>query len=62
MLRLIFVLAPIVFLSIGLYQCIRYPLSPELHRRLVALLEKRRAGALSPELAREEEYLKKTLI
>jgi oligogalacturonide transporter len=62
MLRLIFVLAPIVFLSIGLYQCIRYPLSPELHRRLVTLLEKRRAGALSPELAREEEYLKKTLI
>jgi oligogalacturonide transporter len=61
MLRLIFVLAPIIFLSIGLYQCIRYPLSPELHRRLVALLEKRRSGTLSPELEREEEYLKKTL-
>ena len=62
MLRLIFVLAPIVFLSIGLYQCVRYPLSPELHRRLAALLEKRRSGTRTPELAREEEYLKKTLI
>jgi oligogalacturonide transporter len=43
-LRLIFVLLPIVLLVFALIFAVRFPLTPELHRRLNALLAKQRAN------------------
>lgn len=43
-LRLLFGLTPILMLAIALFFARRYPLTPQVHARLRALLEKRRAG------------------
>lgn len=62
-LRLIFVLAPVLLLALALLVARRYPLTPERHRRLNALLEKRRAGqAPSPEMAEEAADLARLLV
>jgi len=61
-LRLIFVLAPLVLLALALVFAGRYPLTAERHRRLNALLDKRRAGqADSPEMAEEAAELARVL-
>jgi oligogalacturonide transporter len=64
MLRLIFVLVPVVFLLVCLWCAARYPLSPAVHARLKEYLNKRRGGAdmQDPEMAREERELKQILI
>ncbi|MBN1532781.1 MAG: MFS transporter [Spirochaetes bacterium] len=56
-LRVVFFLVPAVFLVLALIFAFRYPLTPELHGRLKALLERRRKvdGAVDPE---EEATLK----
>jgi oligogalacturonide transporter len=43
-LRLIFMLLPIVLLALALLFALRFPLTPELHRRLNSLLAKQRAN------------------
>lgn len=43
-LRLMFMGLPVVLLFLALLFALRFPLTPKLHRRLSALLEKRRAG------------------
>jgi oligogalacturonide transporter len=44
-LRLMFMLMPVVLLALALFFALRFPLTPELHRRLNSLLVKQRAGA-----------------
>jgi len=62
-LRLIFVLAPVLLLALALAVARRYPLTPECHRRLNALLEKRRKSqALSPEMEKEAAELARLLV
>jgi len=62
-LRLIFVLAPVLLLALALLVARHYPLTPERHRRLSALLEKRRTGqAPSPEMAQEAADLARILV
>lgn len=53
-LRLIFVLLPIVLLLFALFFALRFPLTPGLHRRLNALLTKRRAGEPVDEAEKRE--------
>ncbi len=43
-LRLLFMLLPVVLLACALFFALRFPLTPELHRRLTALLTLQRAG------------------
>jgi oligogalacturonide transporter len=43
-LRLIFMLLPIILLAFALLFAVRFPLTPELHRRLNAVLTKQRAN------------------
>lgn len=43
-LRLLFGLTPILLLAVALFFARRYPLTPQVHARLRALLERRRAG------------------
>lgn len=53
-LRLIFMLLPIVLLAFALLFALRFPLTPELHRRLNALLAKQRANAPVDESEKRE--------
>lgn len=59
-LRLIFMLLPIVLLAFALFFALRFPLTPELHRRLNALLARQRIDQLVDES--EKAYLTKTLV
>jgi Na+/melibiose symporter-like transporter len=43
-LRFVFVLVPVVLVALSIAAAIRFPLSPSVHARLKALLERRRAG------------------
>ena len=62
-LRLIFSFAPVVLVGIAIFVATRYPLSPELHHRLIELLGKRREGeALTDEEEAEADELAKILI
>ncbi len=61
-LRLIFALAPMIFLAVALINCIRYPLSPMLHERLRTLLSRKRGGESTTEMIDEEKELKGILI
>jgi oligogalacturonide transporter len=53
-LRLIFMLLPIVLLAFALVFAVRFPLSPQLHRRLNALLEKQRLNEPVDEAEKRE--------
>jgi oligogalacturonide transporter len=53
-LRLIFMLLPIVLLAFALLFALRFPLTPELHRRLSALLAKQRANTPVDESEKRE--------
>ena len=59
-LRLIFMLLPIVLLVFALYFAARFPLTPELHQRLNAFLAKKRAN--EPLDESEQQELTKVLI
>ena len=62
-LRLIFVLLPLVFLGGALFFASRYPLTPALHRRLNAVLERRRSGEPEDPAERQEvEELQRALV
>jgi oligogalacturonide transporter len=58
-LRLVFILMPIVLLGLALYFALRFPLTPVLHKRLNAYLAAVRQGEAPPE---DGETLKKMLI
>ncbi len=61
LLRILFALVPSIFLCVALINCIRYPLSPEIHSRLRNVLSMRKSG--TAEGAQDEErYLHKLLI
>jgi oligogalacturonide transporter len=63
MLRLIFAFVPIVLVGLGLISALRYPLTPEVHRRLRRVLEVRRGDEPeSTELDREAAALSRLLI
>jgi oligogalacturonide transporter len=53
-LRLIFMLLPIVLLAFALIFAVKFPLTPELHRRLNALLAKQRANEPVDEAEKQE--------
>jgi oligogalacturonide transporter len=53
-LRLLFVIVPLVFLSIAMLSASRFPLTLEAHQRLTRLLESRRAGEPETEALRQE--------
>jgi oligogalacturonide transporter len=53
-LRLLFVLVPLVFLSLAVWAAARFPLTLEAHQRLTRLLEARRAGTPETEELRGE--------
>jgi oligogalacturonide transporter len=53
-LRLIFMLLPIVLLVFALFFALRFPLTPELHRRLNALLTRQRANGSVDETEKRE--------
>jgi oligogalacturonide transporter len=59
-LRVIFVLLPIVLLVFALFFALRFPLTPALHRRLNALLAKQRAN--EPVDEAEKRSLTKVLL
>ena len=59
-LRLIFMLLPIVLLAFALFFALRFPLTPELHRRLNVHLAKQRANEIVNETEKQE--LIKTLL
>jgi len=62
-LRAIFAGAPIVLLALALLAALRYPLTPQLHRRLGDLLAARRRGDPETEALRAEaEYLETHLV
>lgn len=61
-LRVIFVVVPVVLVAISLFFARKYPLTPELHRRLSAVLVQRRAGDVSAELDAESAELENLLI
>lgn len=62
-LRLVFAIPPVVLVGLALLAAARYPLSPERHARLNAVLRARRTGEnLPPELEADAERLKKELI
>ncbi|MBE2222380.1 MAG: MFS transporter [Anaerolineae bacterium] len=62
-LRVIFALLPLVLVLISLFFARRYPLTPEVHERLNALLAKRRAGeAETEEMKKEASELQELLI
>jgi oligogalacturonide transporter len=62
-LRLMFALVPIVLVGLGLLFALRYPLTPEVHRRLCRLLEaRRREEPVDPRARREAEDLRRILI
>jgi oligogalacturonide transporter len=56
MLRLVFVLVPVVLLAIALVFALRFPLTPEVHRRLRLLLAARRASEPETDEMRQEAY------
>ena len=53
-LRLIFMLLPIVLLALALFFAVRFPLTPDLHRRLNALLARQRANESVDESEKKE--------
>ena len=53
-LRLLFVLVPLVFLSLGVWAAFHFPLTLETHKRLTHLLEARRSGTPETEEMRAE--------
>jgi oligogalacturonide transporter len=53
-LRLIFMLLPVVLLGLALLFALRFPLTPERHRRLNALLARQRAGEPLDEAEKHE--------
>lgn len=58
-LKVVFAVVPFVFLSLAIYNAVRYRLTPELHDRLnIFLTGKRGGGDYSPE---EEDFLKRIL-
>ena len=59
-LRLIFMLLPVVLLALALLFALRFPLTPELHRRLNALLARQRAN--EPVDESEKRELTKVLL
>jgi oligogalacturonide transporter len=59
-LRLIFMLLPVILLGFALVFALRFPLTPELHRRLNALLKRQRAAETLDE--DEKQKLKKALL
>jgi Na+/melibiose symporter-like transporter len=62
-LRLIFVIIPVLFLAIGLIFGSRYPLTAEVHQRLNTVLASRRKGEPdSAELQQEAQELTQLLI
>ena len=62
-LRLIFVVIPLVFLAIALRFAFEYPLTSQVHDRLCTVLSFRRAGEPEPpEIEEEAERLEKELI
>lgn len=62
-LRFVFAFVPVGLVGLGLLVGLRYPLSPQRHTRLTALLNTRRAGlALSEAQADEEQALRRELI
>jgi oligogalacturonide transporter len=63
MMRLMFAFVPIVFVGLGVLFAFRYPLTPEVHRRLCRVLEvRRRDEPEGPETHREAEDLSQILI
>ncbi|HDP81215.1 MAG TPA: MFS transporter [Spirochaetes bacterium] len=62
LLRLIFAFIPAIFLVIAIYNCVRYPLSPEIHTRLRELLSRRKSGGAIASDREAELELKKMLI
>jgi Na+/melibiose symporter-like transporter len=60
-LRLVFALLPLVLLVPALFLAARYPLTPELHRRLNAVLERRRQGTTDAHTQAEAEALERAL-
>lgn len=61
-LRVIFVAVPVILVATSLFFARKYPLTPELHQRLRAVLEKKRAGESTAELEAETAVLEKELI
>jgi len=61
-LRVVFVAVPLLLLACCLYFALKFPLTPEVHRRLKDFLERRRAGEMTEELAVEEQRLKEMLV
>lgn len=62
-LRLLFVIVPLVFLTVAVLAAARFPLTLEVHQRLTRLLESRRAGEPeSDEMLREAEELSLLLV
>jgi oligogalacturonide transporter len=62
-LRVVFLVVPIILLALAIYCTTRLPITPKTHARLGAFLAARRANpALSAELQAEEKELKKLLI
>jgi Na+/melibiose symporter-like transporter len=61
--RLIVVLAPLLFLSIGITAARRYPLTEKTHNRLRKFMdEKAKAEPLNASLAEEEKELRRILV
>lgn len=61
-LRAVFAAVPMVLLVFCLFFALRFPLSPQVHARLKDFLARRRAGAMTDELAAEEKRLKDILV
>jgi len=58
-LRVIFMVIPVVFLALCIFFSVRYAMTPKLHQRLKDFLERRRdADVMTDELSREEEEIK----
>ena len=59
-LRIIFMVIPIVFLALCIYNAVRYSMTPKLHQRLKDFLERRRdADVMTDELSNEETEIKR---
>lgn len=62
-LRFVFAVVPVILLALAVIAAFRYPLSPQVHTRLKALLAYRRTGApLTEELKAEAKELERLLI
>jgi Na+/melibiose symporter-like transporter len=56
-----FAVLPIALVCFSLFACYLYPITPELHNRLKAYLDRKRAGEEWPGMEEEAFYLKEKL-